>query len=326
MDAGSDAPGTFIATPIDARLDTEPDDDPPPPPRPDAAPVVRMDAAGMGPPMNVPPPPPPPPTPPPPPVRMDAAAAPAPPPRPPRPPGTWWKPRAGVTWDWQLKNPIDPNVNVQVYDIDLFENSAETIADLHARGKMVICYVNLGAFENWRPDADRFPRQVIGAPYHGFPDENWLDIRQTDLLTPIIRSRLDMAVEKGCDGIEPDNINGWDTMTHEPTGFPLSALDQLIYNRLIAAEAHRRGLAVGLKNDLPQVKDLVNDFDFAVNEQCFEYEECDLLKPFIDANKPVFQTEYELPVSAFCSQARSLGFSSIRKTGALDTYREGCDP
>jgi hypothetical protein len=230
----------------------------------------------------------------------------------------------GATWEWQLMSPIFPGYDVEVYDIDLFDNSAAVVADLHARGRKVICYVNLGAWENWREDAHRFPPTVIGASYHGFPDENWLDIRAINTLLPIIRSRLDLAVARGCDAVEPDNLNGYDTATHEPSGFPLTYQDQLIYNRLVAAEAHRRGLAVGLKNDLPQVRDLVTEFDFAVNEQCFEYDECEHLIPFIEAGKPVFHTEYALPLGAFCSMARSYRFSSIKKTDALDATRELC--
>jgi hypothetical protein len=38
--------------------------------------------------------------------------------------------------------------------------------------------------------------------------------------------------------------------------------------------AHARGLSVGLKNDLEQVKALVADFDWALNERCFRYNEC----------------------------------------------------
>ena len=221
-------------------------------------------------------------------------------------------------------SPIDPTYEVEVYDIDLFDSTPGIIADLRARGRRVICYCNLGAWEDWRPDAARFPREIIGMPYHGFPDENWLDIRAINILLPIIRSRLDMAVNKGCDAVEPDNVNGYDTMTHEPSGFPLTYMDQLIYNRLIAAEAHRRGLAVGLKNDLPQVRDLVDDFDFAVNEQCFEFEECEYLLPFIENGKPVFHTEYALPLASFCPMARTYRFSSIKKTDALNAVRELC--
>jgi hypothetical protein len=230
----------------------------------------------------------------------------------------------GTTWDWQLRVPISPGHDVEVYDIDLFENSAAVVADLHARGRKVICYVNLGAWEDWRPDADLFPEEVIGAEYHGFPDENWLDIRAIDQLLPIIRSRLDLAVAKGCDGVEPDNLDGYDTSAHESSGFDLTYQDQLTYNRLIADEAHRRGLAVALKNDIHQVRDLVRDFDFAVNEQCFEYNECQHLLPFIEAGKPVFHTEYGLPLDEFCEQANDHRFSSIKKSSHLDSPREDC--
>jgi hypothetical protein len=255
-------------------------------------------------------------------VRADAAAPPM--PLPPVVPGVWWRPAAGATWDWQLKTPIDPSFDVQVYDIDLFENEPAVMADLKARGRKVICYVNLGAFENWRPDADRFPRAIIGAPYHGFPDENWLDIRRLDLLAPIVRSRLDLARAKGCDAVEPDNMDGYDVSAHEPSGFPLTHIDQLVYNRFVASEAHRRGLAVGLKNDVHQVQDLVSEFDFHVSEQCYEHNECQLLLPFIAAGKPVFLAEYVLPLDGFCPMARAARISAIRKRTDLDSWRELC--
>src|SRR4029453_11380543 len=88
--------------------------------------------------------------------RMPMEAQPNLPPMP-KPPGVWWKPTVGMTWDWQVKTPIDPTAPVQVYDIDLFENAATVMADLKTRGKKIICYVNMGSWENWRPDAAKFP-------------------------------------------------------------------------------------------------------------------------------------------------------------------------
>jgi hypothetical protein len=246
-------------------------------------------------------------------------------PLPPRDPNNRWKPTVRMTWDWQLATPIDPTYDVQVYDIDLFENDASVIADLHQRGKKVICYVNMGAWEDWREDKDTFPKAAIGLPWPDFPHEYWLDVRRWDLLGPVLRARLDMAVAKGCDGVEPDNLDGWNLMAHQPTGFPLTAMDQLIYNRLIASEAHRRGLAVGLKNDVPQAPDLVDDFDFHVSEQCFEYNECANLAEFIKRGKPVFLAEYHLTLEQFCAKAKDMGFSAIRKRDAvLDRWRENC--
>ena len=241
-----------------------------------------------------------------------------------RTPGVWWKPALAATWDWQLKVPIDPTVNVEVYDIDMFENDAQVVHDLHMRGKKVICYVNMGAWENWRPDAAKVPPHLRGAQYHGFPDENWLDIRDITGLTPFVHSRLNIARDMGCDAVEPDNMDGYDTMAHEPTGFPLTFIHQIVYNRFVASQAHARGMAVGLKNNVAQIEELVADFDFHVSEQCFEHMECDRLMPFINAGKPVFEAEYTLPTTAFCPQAKMLKISAIKKMVALDAWREIC--
>ena len=75
----------------------------------------------------------------------------------------WWKPGIETTWQWQLgEPPIDRSFDVDVYDIDLFDNEASTVDALHAQGRKVICYVSVGSWEDWRPDKDQFPDSVIG--------------------------------------------------------------------------------------------------------------------------------------------------------------------
>ncbi|MBB4979913.1 MULTISPECIES: endo alpha-1,4 polygalactosaminidase [Streptomyces] len=230
-----------------------------------------------------------------------------------------WRPAPGLTWQWQLSGTLDPAVDVPVYDIDGFDHPASTVADLHRRGRKVICYVSTGAWEKFRPDAGSFPAAVLGRG-NGWPGERWLDVRRTDVLGPIMAKRLDMCRDKGFDAVEPDNMDGY----RNRTGFPLTAADQLRYNRLIATMAHERGLSVGLKNDLDQIPQLLPDFDFAVNEQCAEYEECDALVPFVTAGKAVFHVEYELTTAQFCPQTRKLGLSSMRKRYELDAWRQPC--
>jgi hypothetical protein len=131
---------------------------------------------------------------------------------------------------------------------------------------------------------------------------------------------MDLCTSKGFDGIELDNVDGYTN----PTGFPLTAADQLAFNRNLASSAHARNLSVALKNDLDQVPDLVGQFDWALNEQCFEFDECDALQPFLDAHKAVFNAEYNLPTSAFCPQAKTMGLSSMLKHLSLDAYRVPC--
>ncbi|MFI1127831.1 endo alpha-1,4 polygalactosaminidase [Streptomyces althioticus] len=234
-------------------------------------------------------------------------------------PGEWWRPRPGLDWQWQLTGRLDTSVDVPVYDIDGFHHSEETVDALHRDGRKVVCYLSTGAWEDFRPDADDFPRSVIGRG-NGWEGERWLDIRRTDVLEPLMAERLDMCRDKGFDAVEPDNMDGY----RNRTGFPLTAGDQLRYNRLIARLAHERGMAVGLKNDLDQIPELVGDFDFAVNEQCAQYGECERLTPFVEAGKAVFHVEYELPTARFCADSRRLGLSSLLKRWSLDAWRRTC--
>lgn len=229
-----------------------------------------------------------------------------------------WKPKAGLTWQWQLSGTVDSSVNVQVYDID-GDTSASVVAKLHAAGRKVICYVDVGSYEDFRSDAAEFPASVLGKS-NGWPGEKWLDIRQISVLKPIMAARFAACEKKGYDGIEADNVDGYEN----DTGFDLTAANQLAYNRMIAALAHADGLAIGLKNDPDQVEQLLPSFEFSVDEQCFEYSECDELQPFIAAGKPVFEVEYNLQTSQFCSKATALGFSSMRKNLDLDAPRWPC--
>ena len=208
-----------------------------------------------------------------------------------------------------------------MYDIDLFDSDAAVVEALQAQGRKVVCYMNAGGWEDWRADAAQFPKKVIGANLDNWEGERWLDIRRIEVLAPVMEARMDSCKGKGFDGIEPDNVDGY----LNDTGFPLTYEDQLRYNIWLAKAAHERGLSIGLKNDMDQIADLLPHFDWALNEQCFEYDECETLLPFINAGKPVFNVEYELETGEFCQTAKALGFSSMRKNWSLDAWREPCD-
>ncbi len=231
-----------------------------------------------------------------------------------------WRPPPGTTWQWQLTGEIDTSVEAEMFDVDLFETPPEVIEELHQLGKVVICYFSAGTYEPWRPDAEKFPEEILGEPLVDWPDERWLDIRRLDVLGPIIEARLDLAVEKGCDGVEPDNVDAY----QNESGFPLTYEDQLNYNLWLAEQAHKRGLSVGLKNDLDQIPALEPYFDWALNEECFYYGECEKLRPFIEKGKAVFQVEYYLDPEDFCPEANAMGFSSMKKRPELDAWRIAC--
>ena len=242
--------------------------------------------------------------------------------------GEWYRPVVTTTWQWQLLGTINTEYAVDLYDIDLFDTPATLIASLQGAGKRVICYFSAGSFEDFRPDAASFRSQDLGNPLDDFPNERWLDIRSPSVLA-IMETRLNIAVDKGCDGVEPDNMDGFTNNT----GFSLTSADQLAFNRTIANEAHERGLSVGLKNDLDQIVDLIAFFDFQVNEQCHEFDECAALDPFITAGKPVFNVEYELRLvsdaaarAQLCEAARARNFRTLILPFDLDdSFRFSCE-
>lgn len=231
-----------------------------------------------------------------------------------------WRPATSDTWQIQFSGDLDTTIEADIYVVDGFEIMPEEIESLHQDERKVICYLNAGAWEDWRPDASGYPTEVLGEVMEGWPGERWLDIRQLGLLAPLIEARMDMCQSKGCDGIDPDNVHGYTQFT----GFELSYNDQIRFNQFLAEAAHERGMSIGLKNDLEQIDDLVGDFDWALNEQCFEYDECDYLTPFIKANKPVFNIEYNLEAGDFCSKAEEAGFYSQIKNLELDAWRMTC--
>jgi hypothetical protein len=234
-------------------------------------------------------------------------------------PKPWWHPMPGLTWQWQIGNDdIDTSIAADVYDVDLYVD--QTIIDeIHAQGRKVICYISAGSWEDWRPDQDQFPPEVLGNNYAGWPGEKWLDIRQIDKLAPVMRARLDLCEQKGFDAVEPDNMEIYTA----DTGFPLTYSDQLQYAIWLANEAHARGLAIGQKNAPDQVKDLLPYFDFAITEDAFYYDWAEQMLPFIEAGKPVFAAEYTdlgTKLEDFYAQAKSMRISAILKHRNLDAW------
>ena len=203
---------------------------------------------------------------------------------------------------------------VDAYDIDGFENSASEVETLHSKGIHAICYIDVGTYEPFRPDASSFPASVRGTGVEGFTEEKWLDVRQLSTLEPIMTKRLEMCRAKGFDAVEPDNIDGWENNT----GFPLTAAESNTYDEWIAAEAHDLGMAVFQKNDGEQTGALDSYFDGALSEQCNEYSECSNFEPYLAKGEPVLNAEYNETTSAFCASDLATGIEGARFDLELD--------
>lgn len=235
---------------------------------------------------------------------------------------THYKPAVGSSWQIQYAGALDTSLDVEIYDIDLYDTPQARIDELHAKGRKVICYFDT-AYEAWRSDAKAL-EPYKGNPLDGWPDQYWLDIRQPAVFDVMI-SRLDMAKAKQCDAVDADDV---DARSNNP-GFPLTAEDQQSFIKRLAAAAHARGLGFGLKNDLEEIGVLLEHVDFAVNEECFENHECDELAPFIRAGKPVFNVEYtdgDMAAKAddICADAVRRKFSTLIKRLNLSAEQRAC--
>jgi endo-alpha-1,4-polygalactosaminidase (GH114 family) len=232
-------------------------------------------------------------------------------------------------------------VHPDVFDIDLYvdgqvsgnDHTIDTAAvdAIHNRGAHAICYMSAGTAERFRPDYHRYVRfdrrhhhSLIGRPFsRRFPNEYWLNLKngrgQRDFVLRRVQARTKKCARAGFDGVEYDVVDAY-AQGHRVTGWHITAHNQLVFNRALARIAHRNGLSVALKNDLGQVPKLEPRFDYAINEQCFQYHECTNnpapgYKAFTRAGKAVFQVEYQIPRSRFCDKAGALGINSIKKAG-----------
>ncbi|HEX6933646.1 MAG TPA: endo alpha-1,4 polygalactosaminidase [Streptosporangiaceae bacterium] len=237
-----------------------------------------------------------------------------------------------------------------VFDIDIYQDgkcytpnnyailNTAAVSALHTQGDKVIGYLDAGTAETWRPDYPQYQSFnascggcLFGKPVGGFRDEFWLNINtdvsgtnpntgQTETAQQFVldelTARLAQARAAGADAIEFDNVDAY----QNKTGLTITAATQEQFDAAIANLAHANGFTVGLKNDLGQASDLQPYFDFAVNEQCWQYKECNFPPPGLQAwpstyGKAVFNVEYKLATSKFCPQANSSSydFSSILK-------------
>jgi hypothetical protein len=233
---------------------------------------------------------------------------------------TRWVPPAGESYQIQYDGKLDFNVPAQIYDLDMFDTPASVVAKLHGMNRRVMCYVDVGTWENWRRDAKEFPKSVLGNKDGHWKGERWLDIRQTKILEPIMAHRLDLCKKKGFDGVDPDNLDGY----QNKTGFPLTYKEQLSYDTWVADAAHKRGLTADQKGDNGQVKDLVKVFDFAVVEQCYAQGWCHQFDVYASANRLVVDVEYYRDQQRFldgnCAEARKNNDTAILKKLELTAW------
>jgi len=128
-----------------------------------------------------------------------------------------WQPKVGTSWQIVLSKAIKVNngqvtPNVDVYDVDLFDTDAATISALKKAGKKVVCYFSAGSYEDWRPDAKSWNQADLGKGLDGWAGERWANVGAASVRN-VMKSRIKMASQKGCDAIDPDNVDGYVSTT-----------------------------------------------------------------------------------------------------------------
>jgi hypothetical protein len=251
---------------------------------------------------------------------------------------TWWRPQAALAWQWELDHPLDltrasdmgtgvttylgtPAPDPTVYDIDGFDNTTATVSALHARGDHVICYIEVGAAESYRSDYAQFPSADLGSPVSGYPSERYLNI-ENPAVVRIIEARIAMCASKGFDAVEPDIDDSYS----DSTGFAISQAQNVHFDTTLAAYAHGLGLAWGLKNgDDPSFAALVQPVaDFALDEQCHQYNTCGSFATFASAGKAVLEVEYSEAPNQFCTSANAANEDALKMDVSLSGGRLPC--
>lgn len=172
-------------------------------------------------------------------------------------------------FDYQIGGAYRPPAGVRIVSRD------RTAAP--ASGLYNICYVN--AFQVQPGEEGKWPADLLLRDAHGkvVVDRDW-DEALLDIGTPEKRERvaarvgrwIDGCADKGFDAVEPDNYDSY-TRSRDL----LNADDATAFITLLSARAHARHLAIGQKNtaELAGARSRTG-LDFAVAEECGEYDEC----------------------------------------------------
>jgi len=263
---------------------------------------------------------------------------------------SWWVPPLGnQPWQWELDHPLRltnaqdmgtddrlPNGSLApaplIYDIDGIINPASTVAALHALGKHVVCYVEVGAAGNYYSAVSEGVRTTyfarlraagaFGRKVGGYP-EYYLNIRSATTVSIVESMIRQQCAAKGFDAVETDI----DTSYEDGSGFPLTKAVEETYMTTLANYIHGLGLGWWIKNPDDTgdgyATDMYHLADAVLTEQCNQYSTCGFLHAYV-GHKAVFNAEYALAPSRFCAHDDVLGFNGAQFNVDLTGIRRPC--
>jgi hypothetical protein len=236
-------------------------------------------------------------------------------------------PPAGGAPDYQLGDGYPPEEGVEIVVRDRLSPAPE---DVYA-----VCYVN--AFQTQPDELGDWPDELILKDSDGLPvfDPDWPDEALLDTSTDdnreaiheIVAPWIQECATTGFKAVEFDNL---DTYTRSDGALTLE--DNLELAEDLVEVAHDAGLAAAQKNAAEDAELLRDEaeFDFAIAEQCAEFDECELYQEVY--GDLVIAIEYDTATfNAACLDERMQESSVLRdrelRTPDEDGYVfELCDP
>ncbi len=269
-------------------------------------------------------------------------------------PGWWVAPAGNLPWQWYLAGALDTTNATQmgtndklpdgsaapdpvVYDIDAIENSASTVAALHAKHDHVICYIEVGTagdyyttaqegigttyFDQLQSDGDLSATQLQGYP------EYYIDINKATAVSIIESMIKQQCADKGFDAVETDLDETYNN-NEGTTPWTITEADEQTYLTTLADYMHSLGLG-WIAKDLDDTGD-----GFAgvmeplasgiITEQCNEYGTCGQLTSY-EGHKAVLNAEYTSSLyPGFCTYDDANGINGALFDNNLDGPRSPC--
>ncbi|MBI0299752.1 endo alpha-1,4 polygalactosaminidase [Streptomyces sp. PRKS01-29] len=172
-------------------------------------------------------------------------------------------------FDYQIGGAYTPPKGVDIVSRDRGDSPAD--------GLYNICYVN--AFQVQPGERDQWPDDLLLRDRDGdlVIDTKWkeplLDIRTAEKRERVadkVDGWIDGCADKGFDAVEPDNYD-----SYERSKKLLTTAHAKAFMALLSEHAHGQGLAIAQKNTAELLPDReAAGLDFAVVEECGEYDEC----------------------------------------------------
>jgi hypothetical protein len=227
--------------------------------------------------------------------------------------GVWYEPKSRSSW--HIDSSYSPtSKNVELYVVELFLTNPESrVEKVGSDETKVICKMSAGAYDvdierNFQIEDHPYPEIAVGK----IRDDNrtyWVDIN-SDEVQIIMRERIKIASNIGCDGVLFTEVSSW----KEDTGFEITEDEQIIYNRFLSGKAHENNLFAGFSDIEDQIYSHTLFADLIFSNNCYQDENCIKYEDFSEIGA-VLNLEYvpngtNIDINQICLYSKAYGIET----------------